>query len=228
MNKFYVYVHKYASGPKIGEVFYVGKGKGERCLDKRSRNRWWKSICKKYGFEAEILAYFKSEKCAFSFERAFISFFGRENLCNLTDGGDGVKSFIPNWRVRVYSSLGEEFDSMKHAAVFLRANGYHKANSSGISAVCDNFNKFAYGRAWSRSSTPSHKKVRTQKEVAAENFRTALSKPVMSSVYGKFNSVMDATRHMKTIGFVKARAGNISASCRGERKTAYGSEWKYI
>lgn len=30
MANFYVYIHRYASGPKIGEIFYVGKGCGKR------------------------------------------------------------------------------------------------------------------------------------------------------------------------------------------------------
>lgn len=90
VKPFYVYVHKYASGPKEGHVFYVGKGKGNRYLSKHSRSSFWNNIASKYGFIAEVLFKFNNESCAFSFEVAIIKFIGRKNLCNLTDGGIGL------------------------------------------------------------------------------------------------------------------------------------------
>jgi hypothetical protein len=90
-KKFYVYVHRYASGPKQGDVFYVGKGSNRRALvANRHSNPHWQNVVNKYGFVSEIVIRFQSEACAFSFERAFIKQYGRENLCNLTDGGEGI------------------------------------------------------------------------------------------------------------------------------------------
>ena len=40
-KKFYVYVHRYASGPRGGQVFYVGKGDGRRAFVKSGRNIKW-------------------------------------------------------------------------------------------------------------------------------------------------------------------------------------------
>jgi hypothetical protein len=37
---------------------------------------------------------FSNETCAFSFERALISFYGRDKLCNLTDGGEGSSGAV--------------------------------------------------------------------------------------------------------------------------------------
>lgn len=88
-KKFYVYVHRYASGPKEGQVFYVGKGKGNRVSVSFGRNRHWKSIVDKYGYTFEVVYLFTDEVCAFSFERALIKYYGRESLANLTDGGEG-------------------------------------------------------------------------------------------------------------------------------------------
>ncbi len=89
-KKFYVYVHLYASGPKVGQVFYVGKGHGKRLNWKFSRNPHWNSVVNKYGFDTKIVMRFANENCAFSFEVALIKFYGRDNLTNKTDGGDGV------------------------------------------------------------------------------------------------------------------------------------------
>ena len=89
-KQFYVYVHRYASGPKQGEVFYVGKGKGYRSHSKIGRNTHWHNIVNKHGYDINIVARFNNEQCALSFERAFIALYGRENLCNMTDGGEGT------------------------------------------------------------------------------------------------------------------------------------------
>ena len=90
---FYVYVHRYASGPKQGEVFYVGKGSGDRFKNVGKRNKHWRNIVSKYGFYAEIVIHFNTEVCAFSFEISIISYYGIENLCNLTSGGEGSKGY---------------------------------------------------------------------------------------------------------------------------------------
>lgn len=89
-KKFYVYVHKIASGPNEGKVFYVGKGSGRRAGRTSGRSLWWKRTSDKYGFTHHIIAHFHNEECAFSFERALIAFYGRENLCNMADGGEGA------------------------------------------------------------------------------------------------------------------------------------------
>lgn len=105
-KKFYVYVHRYASGPKQGQVFYVGKGtkgKTNRASSKRARNAYWKNIVTKYGFEWEIVKEFNHNQCALVYEMLLISSIGRGNLCNLTSGGEG--SYEPTLEQRLLHSL---------------------------------------------------------------------------------------------------------------------------
>ena len=83
---FYVYVHRKVSN---GEVFYVGKGKLDRAWNKVARSRYWKAIASKHGFSVEIIQDGMQEWWAFELEIELIQKYGRENLCNLTDGGDG-------------------------------------------------------------------------------------------------------------------------------------------
>jgi len=90
-KKFYVYTHHRATD---GSVFYVGKGHGKRAWSKSRSNPHWQNIVKKNGYYVKIVARFHNEQCAFSFERAMISFYGRESLCNLTDGGEGVCGYV--------------------------------------------------------------------------------------------------------------------------------------
>lgn len=85
MRNYYVYVHKRLTD---GSVFYVGQGCKRRAWSRSGRNRHWHRTVAKYGYAVEIIIEGLSQTCALSMERATISFYGRENLCNLTDGGD--------------------------------------------------------------------------------------------------------------------------------------------
>lgn len=88
-GKFYVYLHRYASGPKQGKVFYVGKGSSNRAWVTNRRSDYWINTYKKYGMTVDIPFRFNNETCAFSIEIALISFYGIDNLCNFSIGGDG-------------------------------------------------------------------------------------------------------------------------------------------
>lgn len=85
MRTYYVYVHKRKSD---GSVFYVGQGCKKRAWSQSGRNRHWHRIVAKHGYEVKVIIEGVSQPCALSMERATISFYGRGNLCNLTDGGD--------------------------------------------------------------------------------------------------------------------------------------------
>jgi hypothetical protein len=83
---FYVYVHRRATD---GTVFYVGKGTGNRAYASQGRSRYWRNIVSKHGYTVQIVQTGMQEWWAFEMERELISSYGRENLCNLTDGGEG-------------------------------------------------------------------------------------------------------------------------------------------
>lgn len=92
-NRFYVYVHRYASGPKKGEVFYVGKGHKSRVYSSQGRSKWWNAIVRKYGKKNEFVARGMNCSCALTLERIIISRIGMANLCNLTKGGEGMHGY---------------------------------------------------------------------------------------------------------------------------------------
>lgn len=83
---FYTYAH---SKPE-GKIFYIGKGQGKRAWDKTSRNPHWHNIVNKYGFNAQVLAEWETEKEALEHEVFLIACFkdmGYE-LANITAGGE--------------------------------------------------------------------------------------------------------------------------------------------
>ena len=97
-----VYKHRKASD---GSVFYIGIGDSKRPSCRRDRNNHWNNIVKKHGFEYEIVFAGLTKDQAVNAEKWLIGLYGRIDLksgclVNMTDGGDGVKSWIPDesWR----------------------------------------------------------------------------------------------------------------------------------
>jgi hypothetical protein len=94
-KKFYTYLLMRPDGT----VFYVGKGKGYRIDDheRDARNGIESHKCRvirkiwEQGGQVikERVAFFDEEEDAYALEILLIAFFGRENLTNSTDGGEG-------------------------------------------------------------------------------------------------------------------------------------------
>ena len=89
---FYVYLH---ITKDTNEVFYVGKGKGNRAYKLSGRNKFWHNIVNKHGFKVKIIENNLTEDMAILLERKLITEYGRRDLgegslVNLTNGGDGI------------------------------------------------------------------------------------------------------------------------------------------
>lgn len=205
---FYVYVHRYASGPKEGQVFYVGKGKGGRLNDNTMRNDYWLRVARKYGFNSEVLRRFINENCAFTFEKIAINAYGFDNLTNMTFGGDGVSGHVSTRKKKVYCSNGMVFDSVTDAGLYIG----RKSALSGIAAAASGVRLSAYNFLWSYDGFPSGKAN-----------RHGNPRPIICSNGKRFKSVKDAA---KWIG-PNAVSINIIHAAQGKRKTAYGHFWRF-
>jgi hypothetical protein len=98
---FYVYTHHKLN---TGEIFYVGKGLGDRYKWKH-RSKWWKNIATKHGVLIKIHNDCLQEWAAFELEKELIALYGRKDnflgpLVNLTDGGDGVGGHVHDTETR--------------------------------------------------------------------------------------------------------------------------------
>lgn len=95
---FYVYLHKDYSG----NVFYVGKGCGNRAWSKHGRNPYWKNKVGKLKYwSVEIVHCDLQEWAAFEIESDLIHLYGLKNtgdgeLVNLSFGGGGNGGYIFN------------------------------------------------------------------------------------------------------------------------------------
>lgn len=89
---FYVYIHR----KKInGEVFYVGKGSGNRAWAKHGRSLFWKRVVAKHDYTVEIVINGVQEWFAFEHEKSLIAYYGMRKdgcgtLVNSSEGLDTV------------------------------------------------------------------------------------------------------------------------------------------
>jgi len=83
--EYYTYVHVRL---KDGSIFYVGKGKGDRCSIKQGRNKLWHNIVKADGgFDYRIVEEGLLEEEAFNLEKELIEKWNP--IANMTPGGTG-------------------------------------------------------------------------------------------------------------------------------------------
>jgi group I intron endonuclease len=89
---FYVYIH---IRKDTGNVFYVGKGRGQRMFQKKGRNPLWINIVNKHGYEVVKIADNLTEEQAFDLEKEKIAEYRNAGyeLANMTDGGEGSSGY---------------------------------------------------------------------------------------------------------------------------------------
>jgi len=89
MQLYYVYQHI-----RLDEntIFYVGKGKNNRHLEKDNRNRYWHNVVNKSGFISEILYDNLDEELSLLIEIELIDKYKKLGitLTNITNGGEGI------------------------------------------------------------------------------------------------------------------------------------------
>jgi len=94
-HNFYVYGHYKPDG----NIFYIGKGHGNRAWKQDGRNNFWQNTVQKHGgYHVVLLHEHLSEDEAFLKEKEEIEFWGRRKdggfLINLTDGGEGMSGYV--------------------------------------------------------------------------------------------------------------------------------------
>lgn len=116
MNSFYVYEHW---RPDTGACFYVGKGKRSRAWHLYHRSKWHNNILAKLeraglSLDVRIIAEGLSNEEAVALEIERIAFYGRANLVNLTDGGEGPIGRIVSEETR--AKIARAVTGKKHSA----------------------------------------------------------------------------------------------------------------
>ena len=190
----YVYVHKKATN---GEVFYIGKGRGNRITSRSGRSNYWRNIVRKHGVIFEKVAENMTDDDAYALEIQMIASF-RENgkkICNIANGGEGGLSGI-----KLKNCHKEK---LRKAKLGKKQMPEHAKKSA------------------------SAKIGKKQPREAVEKTREAKSKKVINSDGEIFRSASDAARIIGQRLGCTASQGNISMAARGERNEAYGYSWSY-
>ena len=115
-TSFYVYVHKKKTD---GTIFYVGKGKGRRAYQMSNRSMYWDNVSKKHGVDVEITHIGLTESQSFYIEKKMIQKIGRENLVNLTPGGEGNSD---PWKEETRSKRVAAIQSACNSEEWIRKN----------------------------------------------------------------------------------------------------------
>jgi hypothetical protein len=168
--KFYTYAH-YKADTK--EIFYIGKGSGNRAFVKHKRSIHWNSIVDKHGLHVEILAKWETEDGALTHEKFLISTFRSMgfSLCNMTEGGDGItsESWTPELRqVLSKSRLGKKLSDETRKRMSISATGrpmskeaiektaaFHRGRKRGeetLRKMSESLKGKNLGRVWSKES----------------------------------------------------------------------------
>lgn len=140
--QFYVYV---LCRPN-GKPFYVGKGKGKRLFDHDREARKGCS-CKKCNTIRKIwrnggaVQYYivfetNDEQAAYDYECATIALHGRNNLCNLSDGGLGLNGYVPSAKTRKLLSL-----HIKEPGPCHHCGRIYKPLRRGLCAACSQYQR---------------------------------------------------------------------------------------
>lgn len=181
-------------------------------------------LARKHGVMVEICQDGMSFEESRLLESWLIAMLSKEgySLINKSRGGEGISSS----GTPVYSSLGESFESITSASVYLMDNGYPKASSSAISTCCHGRAISAYGRAWSFSGFPIHPEYTGSK---AKGFYSRVVRAVrVRGKYGEFDSINAAVAWLRLNGHPKASRSAVSSAINGKCRRAYGSEWRII
>jgi hypothetical protein len=200
---YYVYVHRRKSD---GRVFYVGKGQGRRANDVRHRSKYWNRIVEKHGLVVDIVHHFSHEPDAFSLERELIAFYGRGNLCNLTDGGEGPSGIK---RSEATKKLMSERSTMSLPENRLKISLAKKGK-----------------KRKDLSEYPLHHRPGVREKVSGANNHKARAVICLDNGM-RFDTATAASMWLRSIGYPKASNGDIVKCCKGKAYKSHKHRFAY-
>lgn len=234
-GKYYVYAHRYLSGSRKGNIFYIGKGKGQRKDKVSGRNAHWKSIVAKYGFYSDVLFMSDDEDHCLKIEKCIIKRLGIENLANKASGGrknSGWKH-SEEWKIKASAmrsgennpNFGKSPSQAQRIAISKSLTG-RPSPKKGMVGV-----KLTEAQRARMKALHSYKDERNpwlNFYKMTEDKKKKLSTPVSTVCGMKFYGMNDAVRWLKNNGWPKASHSAISLCCKEDSniKMAYGYIWR--
>jgi len=199
------------------EPFYVGKGKDNRCYRLNSRSKHFLSIYNKADTVVCILQEDLSENEAFEYECWYINdyrFTFGYNLCNMTDGGDGISGYKhTDEEIRRNRMESHGFDIEDHKEEIIekyttkRMSSYEIAKCFNVSDVCISrvLKKFNVELRNSGSVKDKNKGLKRY------NSKCILVKDRNGSIINCFESISLCGEWIANIGLVQKPSGGRKA-----------------
>jgi len=242
--------------------FYIGKGKRTKTYNRIEYHlKYWGHNCNKKLknkinklkgiFDIEILFESENEQKCLDLEIKLISEIGRENLCNLTNGGEGVsglnhseetKQKISIWRKgkplnkEICQKITENKKGNAYKLKNIPENKIEKLyETKGILEICNEldltFNtvkKYLQDKNLyikNKSRKPDSEETKRKKSIANKGKRskTIEQYDLQGNKINEFTSMTEACIYINKPG----RVGDITACCKGKQKTAFSYIWKY-
>ena len=251
MNEFYIYRHTFANG-----AVYIGKGKGLRAysLVRKRLPKWWATYVKHGAPNIEILEGGLDDAQALAAEIKMIAELRLSdvNLCNLTDGGEGLSGYVvseqtreklraanvgrvrsPETRAKIKAAKSEVSDATRSKIRTALLGKKHSSETklkrarslTGRAVSQETRIKLAEQAGWTHNADA--KKKMSAAKIGKTGNLCPSSKPVLCSNGLRFYGTFDAQKWLRNNGFEKAHASRVAAVCRGERNKAYGLIWRY-
>lgn len=248
-RKYYVYAWKIKG---TGEVFYIGKGSGNRYKTKKRENSYFTKMVMSHDCEPEILINDLTEAEAFEYEKVLIAVYRTScpRLTNVLDGGEQPPSSKGKKRSeetkrKMSGSMKKYFanhpeaadESSKRLKEFLKTEkGKEFARKSAEARATEEFKQLHSRRCRAANTTPEYlekqsalvkkmweSKAYTDAHSGANNCRAqSVEQYDSDGNYIKSYETITQAANETGVNFSK-----ISAVCRGKRKTAGGYIWKY-
>lgn len=198
---FYLYEH---IRPDTGVVFYVGKGKGNRCNSLR-RNKHWKRIVEKAnGFNVCKVAENIDEELALLAEQERIDQLKRigVKLCNATNGGEGVSGYKHTQNTKQILSVAMK-NTMKTYAKVLSQKQMGENNTAKKEGVGDKISKALTGRKLSAETKAKISQPRSKNSKARKIMHNGIEfgciKDLADFLGIKYRTVLTRLRNNKPL-----------------------------
>jgi hypothetical protein len=189
--------------------FYVGKGKSNRAYRKSNRNKYWNNIVNKCGgFEVRFIAENIDEELALLVEKERINQLRllKVNICNLTDGGEGVSG---------YKFTDEQKKKMSDA------QKGKKLSQDQIEKLTQRFKNIERTEEWRKNISNSLKGKKKNPESIRKTSENRTKYVFCITENKLFRSAEDAGKYYKIY------KSAIHRACNGSRAKANKMYWRY-
>jgi hypothetical protein len=252
------YVYRLLSN---GVTFYIGKGKRTENYDRvnyhlnywiHNKNKKLTNKIKKLNgvFDIEIVFESKNEQECLNLETQLILEIGRKNLCNLTDGGEGVSGFnhseetkqkISIWRKgkplskETCEKITQNKTGNKYKIKNLSSKIEEMYKVKNIQEIADELNlsfptvknylveKGLYAYHKNRKMISEETKIKKSILMKNKGNKPIIQYDKQGNYLKDFQSITEACSYLGKPN----RQGDITACCGGKQKTAFGFIWKY-